>query len=146
MINTATIMGRLTADPILKTTTSGKSVTSFNVAVDRAYKTDNGPQADFIPVVAWEQKAEFICRYFKKGSMIALTGSLRSRAYEDRHKQKRTVLEIFAEEISFCGSKSDSSGNNAEALTQQSMDTAYMSPGMTADYFDEIPDDEELPF
>ncbi len=144
MINTVTIIGRLTADPILKTTTSGKSVTSFNVAVDRAYKTDGKTQADFIPVVVWQQKAEFVCRYFKKGSMIALTGTLRSRTYEDRHKQKRTVIEIFAEDVSFCGSKSES--NNAEALTQQSTDTSYMSPGMTADYFDEIPDDEDLPF
>lgn len=146
MINNVTIMGRLTADPILKTTTSGKSVTSFSVAVDRGYKTDGKTQADFIPVVAWEQKAEFVCKYFKKGVMIALTGSLRSRSYEDRHKQKRTVLEIYAEDISFCGSKSDSSYSNAEALTQQSMDTYYVSPGMTADYFDEIPDDEDLPF
>ena len=88
MLNCAIIMGRLTADPELKTTQSGISVTSFSVAVDRNY-TPKGQerQTDFINVVAWRQTAEFVTRYFHKGSMIAIEGSIQTRKYQDRNGQ-----------------------------------------------------------
>lgn len=108
MLNTAILMGRLTAEPELKTTNSGLSVTSFCVAVDRRYQKDGEKQADFINVTAWRQNAEFICKYFRKGQMIAVQGSIQTRNYEDKNGNKRTAVEIVAENVSFCGSKSES--------------------------------------
>lgn len=106
MINCAVIMGRLVADPELRTTASGVSVTSFCVAVDRSYvKPGEERQADFINVVAWRQTADFVTRYFHKGSMIAVQGSIQPRSYEDKNGAKRTAVEIVADNVSFCGSK-----------------------------------------
>ncbi|MBQ6543311.1 MAG: single-stranded DNA-binding protein, partial [Clostridia bacterium] len=91
MLNCAIIMGRLVADPELRTTTSGISVTSFRVAVDRNFiRAGEERQADFIDVVAWRQTAEFVTKYFHKGSMIAVQGSIQTRNYEDRNGNKRT--------------------------------------------------------
>lgn len=99
-------MGRLTADPELKTTASGVSVSAFRVAVDRDHQPKGGDrQADFIPCVAWRQTAEFVSHYFQKGRMIALEGSLQSRNYEDKQGQKRTAYEVIADHIWFCGEK-----------------------------------------
>ena len=143
MINNVTLMGRLTADPELKTTTSGLSVTSFSIAVDRPYaKSGEDRQADFINIVAWRQSAEFVCRYFKKGQMIALTGSLQTRNYEDKNGNKRTAYEVVADRISFCGSKAESGG--ASPLPTQQAAPAFKSAG--ASDFEEITDDEDLPF
>lgn len=108
MINNVTLMGRLTADPVLKTTNSGLEVCSFCVAVERSYKADNGEkQTDFINITAWRQTAAFVCKYFQKGQMIALTGSIQTRSYEDKNGNKRTAVEVVANNVSFCGSKSD---------------------------------------
>lgn len=106
MINTATIMGRLTAAPELKVTESGTSVLRFCVAVERAY-TPKGQerQTDFINVVAWRQTAEFIDRNFGKGQMIAVTGEINTRKYQDSQGISRTAVEIVAREVSFCGDK-----------------------------------------
>lgn len=106
MINTATIMGRLTAAPELKVTESGTSVLRFCVAVERAY-TPKGQerQTDFINVVAWHQTAEFIDRNFGKGQMIAVTGEINTRKYQDSQGISRTAFEIVAREVSFCGDK-----------------------------------------
>ena len=97
-MNTICLMGRLTADPELYNTQSGVAVTSFKLAVDRDY-TPKGQekQADFIPVVAWRQTAEFVCKYFRKGQRAALTGSLQTRQYTDRDGSKRTAYEVVAE-------------------------------------------------
>ena len=107
MINSVVIMGRLTADPELKTTNSGLSVTRFTVAVDRQYQKDKEKKADFINVVAWRQTAEFVTSYFSKGSTIAVQGSIQTRKYTDRNGNNRTSFEIVADKVSFCGSKSD---------------------------------------
>lgn len=108
MLNCAVIMGRLTATPELRTTQSGISVTSFTVAVDRSYVRPNEErQTDFINVVCWRQTAEFVTKYFKKGSMIAVQGEIQTRNYEDKDGQKRTAVEIVADKVSFCGSKQD---------------------------------------
>lgn len=106
MINTATIMGRLTAAPELKVTESGTSVLRFCVAVERAY-TPKGQerQTDFINVVAWRQTAEFVTRNFGKGQMIAVEGSIQTRKYQDSQAISRTAFEIVARDVSFCGDK-----------------------------------------
>ncbi len=103
MINTITLMGRLVRDPELRTTQSGKEVASFTVAVQRS-RSKNG-ETDFIPIVVWEKTAKFVCDYFRKGSMIAVTGSLQTRNYTDGDGYKRTAFEVIANEVSFCGSK-----------------------------------------
>ena len=108
MLNCAVIMGRLVADPELRTTPNGISVTSFCVAVDRSFvKAGEERKADFINVVAWRQTADFVTRYFHKGSMIAVQGSIQTRSYEDKNGNKRTAVEIVADNVSFCGSKSE---------------------------------------
>ena len=98
MLNCAVIMGRLVADPELRTTPNGISVTSFCVAVDRSFvKAGEERKADFINVVAWRQTADFVTRYFHKGSMIAVQGSIQTRSYEDKNGNKRTAVEIVAD-------------------------------------------------
>lgn len=102
MLNIAAIQGRLTADPELRHTQNDAAVTSFTVAVDRR-KKDAG--TDFIDVVAWRQTAEFVCKYFQKGQMIALTGVIQTRNYEDKQGNKRKAVEIVANDVSFCESR-----------------------------------------
>ena len=129
-INTAVIMGRLTADPELKTTASGLSVLSFSVAVERNYQKEGEEKAvDFINVVAWRKTAEFVSKYFHKGSMIAVEGSIQTRKYEDKDGNKRTAFEILANTVSFCGK--EASNTPAESTPFMDTDTA---------------DDEGLPF
>lgn len=106
MLNKVILMGRLVAAPELKQTPNGTSVATFRVAVERNYAgQDKQRQADFISCVAWRQTGEFISRYFAKGGMIALEGSLQSRQYEDKTGQKRTAYEVIAERAYFCGNK-----------------------------------------
>lgn len=112
MINNVTLMGRLTAAPELRTTNSGLSVTSFTLAVDRGFGENK--QTDFINCVAWRERADFICRYFTKGSMLALTGNIQTRKYEDKNGNTRTAFEILAETVSFCGDKTKADKNTAE--------------------------------
>jgi single-strand DNA-binding protein len=114
MINNVVLMGRLCADPELKTTQSGLSVTSFALAVDKG--KDKG--ADFIDIVAWRDTADFINKYFDKGSMIAIVGSIQTRTYEDKNGNKRKAVEVVAREVSFCGSKIDSAPKNDSAPKQ----------------------------
>ena len=102
MLNHNTIMGRLTADPELRRTGTGKAVTSFTIACDKPGK-DSG--ASFIPCVAWEKTGEFIANYFTKGSAILLEGRLESRQYETKDNQKRTVVEVVVSQAHFCGEK-----------------------------------------
>ena len=120
MLNNVILMGRLTADPELKKTPSDVSVTTFTVAVDRAYaKQGEDKKTDFINIVAWRQTAEFICKYFKKGQMIAIQGSIQTRNYEDKDGHKRTAFEIMAEQVSFCGDK-----KTTESATQTTADVS----------------------
>ncbi|MBQ4208488.1 MAG: single-stranded DNA-binding protein [Clostridia bacterium] len=143
MINSVVLMGRLVADPELRTTTTGKSVCTFRIAVDRSYvRQGEQRQADFITCVAWEQTGNFISRYFTKGSMIAVAGSIQTRNYEDKNGQKRTAFEVNVREASFTGSKADSGTQAAPAAPAQA--PAYQSAA-TND-FEEITDDEDLPF
>ncbi|MBE6786106.1 MAG: single-stranded DNA-binding protein [Ruminococcaceae bacterium] len=146
MLNCVTLMGRLVADPELRTTTTGKSVATFRIAVDRSFvRQGEQRQADFIPIVAWENTANFVCRYFAKGSMIAVQGQLQSRSYEDSNGAKRTAYEVLAREVSFCGSKAES-GTSATPAAHVAPAVAPSYQTATANDFEEITDDEDLPF
>lgn len=139
MINNVVLMGRLTADPELKTTPNGTSVTSFSVAVERNYAPKGQErETDFINVVAWRQTAEFICRYFGKGQMIAVEGSIQTRKYQDKKGNNRVSVEVVANQVSFCGSK-----NEGCARQQESSDPLDVDTG---DDFEDLPDDDMLPF
>lgn len=129
MINNAVIMGRIVAVPELRTTTNGTSVTSFTVAVDRKFSQEK--QTDFLDIVAWKNTAEFVCKYFTKGSMIAIQGNIQTRLFEDKNGNKRKAVEIVAENVSFCGGKSD----NKESATV---------PNISVD--DDYRDIPDLPF
>ena len=108
MLNKVILMGRLTADPELKQTPAGVSVASFRLACDRNYTDKSGNrECDFINVVAWRNTAEFISRYFQKGRMIALEGSIQTRGYTDKDGNKRTVFEVVAEQVYFADSKQE---------------------------------------
>ena len=155
MLNCAVIMGRLTADPELRTTNNGTSVTSFTVAVDRSFvRSGEERQTDFINVVAWRQSAEFVSRYFHKGSMIAVQGSIQTRNYEDKNGNRRTAVEIVADRVSFCGSKSESNTGTrydnapAPAFSSGSESTFSVLPDDDdTDYsFDGGASDDGLPF
>lgn len=135
--NKVILGGRMTADPELKTTTSGVSVTSFTVAVNRRVKNGEA-QADFINCTAWRGTAEFICKYFKKASSICLEGSLQVRSWTDKDGNKRYATEVIAEQAYFVDGKNDTQNNGAyipEAYT--SHQEAQM---------EEIGADDDLPF
>ena len=118
MLNVVAIMGRLVADPQLRQTTTGKNVASFRIACDRGRRDPNGQsQADCFDVVAWERSAEFVCRYFQKGSLIAVDGRLQSRQYQDKNGNNRQAVEIVAQNINFTGPKSQNQGMGAPAMS-----------------------------
>ena len=145
MINNAVIMGRLTADPELRTTGNGIGVCGFTVAVDRNYRPEGEErQTDFINVVAWRKTADFVSRYFRKGQMIAVQGSIQTRNYEDRNGNKRTAVEIVADNISFCGSKAEqgSQRNPAVYPPEATQQVSNAEP----DDFSDVDLDDELPF
>ena len=156
MLNVVAIMGRLVADPQLRQTTTGKNVASFRIACDRGRRDANGQnQADFFDVVAWERSAEFVCRYFQKGSLIAVDGRLQSRQYQDKNGNNRQAVEIVAQNINFTGPKSQNQGMGAPAMSApapaeyarpaaQPAAPAY-SAGSNVD-FALIEDEGDLPF
>ncbi len=127
MLNKAIIMGRLTRDPELKYTQSQIPVVSFSVAVDRDFvRQGEQREADFINVVAWRSTAEFISKWFHKGSMIVVEGKLQTRKWQDKFEQKRTELEIIADNVYFGDSKrSDDEYGRAPASYQA---PAYQAP------------------
>lgn len=138
MLNHVVIMGRMVRDPELRQLDNGTSVTSFSVAVERNYvdKTTNERQADFLNVVAWRQTADFVCKYFHQGDMIALEGSLQSRKYTDKDGNNRIAIEIVASNISFCGGKN---GGNANTATTNDTPATMVANAPSED-------NDELPF
>src|SRR5690554_3577616 len=102
MLNKVILMGRICKDLELKYTPSNVAVTSFSIAVNRKYQKE---QTDFINIVAWRNTAEFICKYFSKGQMINIVGSLQVRAYDGKDGKKVYVTEVVADEVNFCGDK-----------------------------------------
>lgn len=145
-LNKIIIGGRLTDTPVLKTTPSGVTVTSFTVAVNRRFGGKNGEeaQADFFTVTAWRQTAEFITRYFRKASSICIVGSLRNRSWTDRDGQKRFATEIVADEAYFVDAKDESPINVNTSDTQSAYIPEQYTQG-AAPVLEES-DDEELPF
>lgn len=135
MLNVAAIMGRLTKEPELKTTKGGVSVCAFDVAVERNYQKEGEKrQTDFIHVVAWRQTAEFVARYFRKGQMIAVNGSIETTKYEDKHGNKRELFQIRADNVSFCGNKGES----------EAVKMPYSAPQDKIDAYDA--EEVQLPF
>ena len=157
MLNVVAIMGRLVADPELRTTPAGHSVCSFRIACDRSYAQQGQErQADFIDIVAWRQQADFVSKYFQRGSLIAVEGSLQTRQYQDKNGNKRTAVEVVANNISFAGAKSadkpavrgfDQQTQNYthEAKTAQNAPQPAYTQG-SMDDFSVISDTDDLPF
>ena len=123
MFNLVVLTGGLTADPELKTTPSGVSVTSFSIAVERPYKKGEEREADFINIVAWRQTAEFVTHYFTKGSLIGIEGSIQTRRYEDKNGNNRTAFEVVANNVQFVMPKSAAerafTGENNESPSEE---------------------------
>lgn len=140
-LNKVVLCGRLTADVELKNSTQGFPVCSFSLAVNRRRSKDNEQQADFINCVAWRQIAEFISKYFKKGSSICVTGSIQTRTWNDNTGAKRYATEVVVDEAMFVDSRSD----NASASY---VPEAYGSPSFSNDVpnFEEVGDSSDLPF
>lgn len=131
-LNHITIMGRITRDLDLKRTQSGVAVLNFTVAVDRDYKNGDEKQTDFIDVVCWRNQAEFVSKYFGKGRMIVVDGSLQSRKWQDKDGNNRTSWEVQAQNVYFGDSRRDGDGGGQQAPAPQS--------------FAEVEEDGNLPF
>ena len=156
MLNVVAIMGRLVADPELRTTQSGVNTCTFRIACDRNFaRQGEQRQADFITIVAWRQQAEFVCKYFQKGSMIAIEGSLQTRQYQDRSGNNRTAVEVVANNISFASAKAADkpSGRGFDEQTETYTREAHAAQNGaqgysqgSADDFAVIDDNDDLPF
>lgn len=133
-LNKVILGGRLTSDVELKQTPNGVSVCSFSLAVNRKYAKDGEQSTDFINIVAWRQTAEFISKFFKKGSSICIVGTIQTRNWTDQNGQKRYPTEVIADEATFVDSKSD-----AEPIVTT-------PAGATSPTFETVEDDEDLPF
>ena len=153
--NKAILGGRLVADPELKQTQSGVPVCSFRIAVSRRFQSRNNdaqsqPQADFIDIVAWRQQAEFVTRYFRKGSSICVVGSIQTRTWTDNQNQKRYSTEVVADEISFVDAKGEGpaagQGGFGSAYTPDNYAPSYSSQQEAAPKFEEMSNDDDLPF
>ncbi len=147
--NKVILVGNMTADPELKQTTTGTSVCSFSIAVNRRFgKAEQGqPTVDFINIVTWRQSAEFVSRYFKKGNPILVCGQLQTRTWTDNQGQKRYATEVIADEVSFVGPATTNAapaGNNG-AYTPEAYTTPSYNSASSAS-FEEIPGDDSLPF
>ena len=144
MLNKAIIMGRLVADPELRHTPNNVSVVSFTIACNRNFASKGAErQTDFIDIVAWRQTAEFVSRYFHKGSMIAVEGMIQTRTYEDKYGNKRKAVEVVADHVHFAESKSKSPD-----VTASPGDFTTGNSFSIGDFgeFEEIEDDGLLPF
>ncbi len=140
MFNLVVLTGRLTADPELRYTSNNIPVTSFSIAVNRRYKAGEESQADFINIVAWRQTAEFVTKYFKKGSMIGVEGSIQTRKYVDKDTGKnRTAFEVVANNVQFVESRRDGAGQ-ADGQPAASFNNTDSGD------FAEIAVDDDLPF
>ena len=144
--NKVMIGGRLTADPENSQTTSGISMTRFSVAVNRRFAKDSSQQqTDFFNVTAWRATADFVSKYFKKGSSIFITGSLQTRSWTDQNGQKRYATDIVADEVSFVDSRSESSSSGQYVPDSYNAEPSF-SGGAEAPKFEEIKGDDDLPF
>lgn len=143
--NKVLLGGRLTADPELKQTTNGAAVCSFSIAVNRRFGAKDGsqPQADFFNVTAWRQTAEFVNKYFRKGSSIFVVGQIQNRSWTDQNGQKRYATDVIADEVLFVDGKNDAQGAEA-APPDNYIPDAYKAPE-TAN-FEPVSGSDDLPF
>lgn len=140
MLNVVAIMGRMVKDPELKTTNSGKSVCSFRIANDSGYKDASGQsQTNWLDVTAWGKTAEFVCKYFPKGALIAIEGRLQSRNYQDKSGNNRNAVEVVVNNVSFAG-------NKEPAQSQNVANRAVSAPVAANNEYTPIEDDGDLPF
>ena len=147
--NKVMLGGRLTADPELKQTQSGIPVASFSIAVHRRFGTRDGsqPQADFFNVTAWRATAEFVSRYFKKGSSIFVVGTIQNRSWTDPQGMKHYATDIVADEVSFVDSRNEGPAAGQGQYTPDAYTTpSYSTPADSAPRFEEIKGDDDLPF
>ena len=147
--NKVILIGNLTADPELKQSTSGISVCSFSIAVNRKMSKNN--ECDFITIVAWRQQAEFVCKYFKKGQPILICGQLQTRTWTDNQNNKRYATEVVADEVSFVAPRESSTEAKNQPAANGFMQGAYnfmpsAYSGVNNQNFEEIPDDSDFPF
>ena len=149
MLNVVVLTGRLTADPELRHTSNDLAVTSFTIAVNRRYvRAGEERQTDFIDIVAWRNNAEFVCKYFQKGSLIAIEGSIQTRTYQDKDGNNRKAFEVVANNVQFAESKKDSSNLGTTANTNDSLGVTNLnsySSGSDED-FQSTDTDDDLPF
>ena len=154
-MNKVVLLGRLAADPELRQTPNGISVTSFTIAVDRQYSKGSDRQTDWIDIVAWRNTAEFVCKYFQKGSPIIVEGSIQTRTYDDKNGQKRKAVEIQADNIEFVPRTKDSGAGAASPSFHNTERNEFAPPiadpaplvfsaGEAEDFT--VVDDEDLPF
>lgn len=145
-LNKVVLQGRMVADPELRTTNSGVSVANWRIAVDRNFKDANGERGvDFINCTAWRSTADFVTKWFHKGEMILVEGSLQNSQYTDKDGNNRTVAQVVVESVYFCGGKSENGGGHRKADEGQS---TYDVTSANPDAFQEITDgsEDELPF
>ena len=149
-LNKVVLAGRITADPELKQTTSGVSVLSFTIAVNRRFsRNEQGEQqTDFISMVAWRQTAEFISKYFRKGSAICVTGSIQTRKWQDNQGQNRYATEVVVDEAMFVDSRNESGNAQGNSYMPDAYNAtpAYSSNAGAAPNFEELNTDDDLPF
>ncbi|MBO5354654.1 MAG: single-stranded DNA-binding protein [Clostridia bacterium] len=151
-LNKVVLCGRLTADPELKQTQNGVAVVTFTLAVNRRFQSRTadaagGQQADFISLVAWRQTAEFISKYFKKGSALCVTGSIQTRSWQDQQGQRRYATEVVVDEAMFVDSRNES--GNAGGYTPDAYAApapSFSTPVAEAPNFEELKADDDLPF
>ena len=149
-LNKVVLCGRLTADPELKQTQSGIGVVTFTLAVNRRFQSrsadqQQAQQADFISVVAWRQHAEFISKYFKKGSALCVTGSLQTRTWQDQQGNRRYTTEVVVDEAMFVDSRNEAgapAGYTPDAYTNASFATPTAAPAN----FEDMKAEDDLPF
>ena len=149
-LNKVVLAGRITADPELKQTASGISVLTFTLAVNRSYVSKNSEQgerqADFISVVAWRQTAEFISKYFKKGSAICVTGSIQTRNWQDQQGNRRYATEVVADEAMFVESRNEGGSGASYTPDAYTQAPSYSSNPGSAPNFEDHNTDDDLPF
>lgn len=144
-LNVVALIGRLVADPELRHTPNGVATCTFRIAADRSYSKDGERKADFIDIVTWRQTAEFVCKYFHKGSMIAVNGSIQTRNYEDKNGNKRTAFEVVAEGVHFASTAREAPKVDAQR-TPEPFKTNAAAADVQQDDFAVIDDSEDLPF
>ena len=151
MLNTVVLMGRLTSDPELRHTSNNVAVTSFTLAVNRSYaKAGTERVTDFIDIVAWRNTAEFVSKYFSKGQLVAVQGSIQTRTYQDKDGNKRKAFEVIADNVHFAEPKREYSSNfekeDSNNFGSHSDTTASSFEIGSSDDFKELPMDDDLPF